>query len=75
MPWKLTSILWPAIVAALLPLELAALVKRLPDLIARLTALDAEGDARARDDRSRPRQVDAFRLSYAPRIRQVARRC
>jgi hypothetical protein len=72
MPWKLATILWPAIVAALLPLELAELVARLPHLIARITALDAEGEHRAPNDRSRPRQVNAFRASYASRIRRAA---
>jgi hypothetical protein len=61
MPWKVVSILWPAIVAALLPLELAEVARRLPRLLLRLERLDAEGDARAFDDRSRPRQVDGFR--------------
>jgi hypothetical protein len=75
MPWKLASILWPAIVAALLPLELAELAERLPRLISRLAALDRVGHARAFNDRSRPRQVDAFRASYASRIRQVVQCC
>jgi hypothetical protein len=72
MPWKITTILWPAIVGALLPLELAELIDRLPRLIARLAALDAVGQDRAPDDRSRPRQVDTFRASYAFRIRRAA---
>lgn len=72
MPWKLTTILWPAIVAALLPLELSELVARLPRLIARLAALDAEAEGRAPHDRSRPRQLDVFRASYALRIRRAA---
>jgi len=61
MPWKVVSILWPAIVAALLPLELEEVTRRLPQLLVRLAHLDAEGDARANADRSRPRQVDGFR--------------
>ncbi len=71
MPWKITTVLWPAIVAALLPLELAELVSRLPRLIARLAALDADGGDRAPDDRSQPRQVGAFRASYASRIQRA----
>lgn len=72
MPWKVASILWPAIVAALLPLELADVVKRLPRILARLAAIDAEGDGRAGDDRARPHQVEDFRSRYARRVRRAA---
>jgi hypothetical protein len=75
MPWKVASIVWPAIVAALLPLELAAVVKHLPHLLARLAALDAVGSDRSTADRSRPRQIDSFRSRYAPCIRRAARKC
>lgn len=64
MPWTTVGILWTAIVAALLPLDLAALIERLPWILERLAALDREADGRARDDRSRPRQVDDFRSRY-----------
>ena len=72
MPWKVVSIVWPAIVAALLPLELTDIIARLPHILARIAALDAERGGRARDDRSRPRQVDDFRSSFAPRPRKAA---
>jgi hypothetical protein len=72
MPWKAVSILWPAIVAALMPLELANLVARFPRILARLSALDEEGDHLAAGDRSRPRQLDLFRSRFASRVRKAA---
>ena len=72
MPWKVVSILWPAVVAALLPLELAELVARLPRIVVRLARLDADGGARAWDDRSRPRQLDEFRSRYASQLARAA---
>lgn len=56
--------MWPAIVAALLPLDLRTLVQRLPKLLARLAAMDTLGHDRAANDRSRPRQVDDFRSRF-----------
>jgi hypothetical protein len=35
-PWKLTSILWPLLIAAVLPLSLAEALRRLPSLVRRL---------------------------------------
>jgi len=72
MPWKATTILWPALVAALMPLDLAAVLKRFPRLLARLATLDPEGDDRSDDDRSRPRQVDHFRSQFASCVRKAA---
>lgn len=72
MPWKAVSILWPALVAALMPLDLAQVIKRFPRILARLAALDAEGDHLADDDRSRPRQLDDFRSRFAARVRKAA---
>lgn len=72
MPWNTVSILWPAIVAALLPLDLATLIDRLPRVLARLDAIDAALDNRADDDRSRPRQVERFRSRYGSQIRTAA---
>jgi hypothetical protein len=57
--------LWPAIVAALLPLDLTTLLRRWPRLMNRLAALDAPIDPTALDDRSRPRQVERFRAWFA----------
>lgn len=72
MPWKVTTILWPAIVAALRPLELADVIKQLPDIILRLEALDARGDALAASDRSRPHQVDDFRSRFVAAKQKAA---
>ena len=72
MPWKVVSILWPTIVSALLPLELGELVALLPQLSARLQRLDRAKDARAPDDRSRPRQVDDFRRLMGARQPKAA---
>jgi uncharacterized membrane protein YccC len=35
-PWKLTTILWPLLMAAVLPLTLADAIGRLPNLVRRL---------------------------------------
>lgn len=51
-PWKMTSILWPLVVSALMPLGFANAVDRLPALAEHLDSLD-ELDA--------PRQVATFR--------------
>lgn len=72
MPWKTVSMLWPAILAALLPLDLRTLVARLPRLLARLAALDDVGQQRATEDRARPRQVDNFRSRFAARLGKAA---
>ena len=72
MPWKATSILWPALVAALMPLDLANVIRRFPRILARLAALDPEGDFLADNDRSRPRQLELFRSRFASRISEPA---
>lgn len=72
MPWKVVSILWPAVIAALLPLELAELIARLPRLVVRLARLDADGGALADHDRSRPRQLDDFRSRFASHLAKAA---
>ena len=70
MPWAVVTILWPALVAALQPLELAELVGHLPDIITR-HAKSERGDTAAKG-RSHPRQVDDFRSHYASRVRKAA---
>lgn len=40
-PWKLTSILWPLLIAAVLPLTLADAIGRLPNLVRRLRRTEA----------------------------------
>jgi hypothetical protein len=40
-PWKLTSILWPLLIAALLPFELHEAIARLPNLVRRLRRTEA----------------------------------
>ena len=64
MPWKATSILWPALVAALLPLDLPTLIARWPNVLTRLDALDVHHDA-FHVSRSCPRKVDLFRSHFA----------
>lgn len=71
MPWKAVSIMWPIIVAALLPLDLANAIARLPAMLDRLAALDADGKLRSNDDRSKPRQVDDFRAALVPQLRSA----
>jgi len=56
-PWKLTSILWPMIVAAILPLRLADTVDRLPAIVHSLEAMDDHLD---------DRQLPSFRNHYYP---------
>lgn len=68
MPWKVVSILWPILIAALLPLDLNEIADRLPNIMHRLDALDAMGTSRADKDRSRPRKVEGFRQRYADYI-------
>lgn len=64
--------LWPAIVAALLPLDLTTLLQRWPRLMKRLAALDAPIDPTSLDDRSRPRQVERFRAWFALELEATA---
>jgi hypothetical protein len=64
--------MWPTIVAALLPLDLRALIQRLPMLLARLAAMDTPGQGRASNDRSKPRQVDEFRSRFFSQIQAAA---
>lgn len=72
MPWTVASIVWPALVAALLPLSLADVIKRLPNVLDRFAAMQNEGDDVADDDRSRPRQLDDFRSRHASLVKPVA---
>jgi len=53
-PWKLTTILWPLLIAALLPLELHEAIARLPNLVRRL---------RRTKTRKRRTQRERFRRS------------
>lgn len=55
-PWKLTSVLWPMIIAAIMPMRLHDAVERMPALVARLEGSDAV-------DR---RQVASFRNRFYP---------
>lgn len=73
MPWRVVTIVWPVLVAALWPLDLAGLIVRFPAILARLAAIDTESDSRERAHRrSRPHQVDDFRSRLAPYIRKAA---
>jgi len=51
-PWKLTTILWPLVVSALMPVSFASAVDQLPALAQHLDSLD---------DLVVPRQIAAFR--------------
>lgn len=64
MPWKVVSIVWPAIVAALLPLDLRDVIAGLPSITERLAKLTGYDRARTDHDRSRPRQVEDFRSRF-----------
>jgi hypothetical protein len=72
MPWKAVSLLWPAMLAALSPLDLKTMLERWPRLLARLAALDSELSPYAREDRSRPRQVERFRTWFGAELRSAA---
>ena len=61
-PWKVTSLLWPALIAALMPLHLSDLVDRLPRIGVRLAGYDAL--VAARD----PVQLHLFRKRLVPRV-------
>jgi len=56
-PWKLTAILWPMIVSALIPIHLAETVKRLPEIADLLDSMDAP---------KQTRQLRDFRDQYYP---------
>ena len=64
MPWKTTTILWPMLVAAVLPLDLAAAVASLPRILERLALLDAPPTRRTKHERAGPRQINEFSLRY-----------
>jgi hypothetical protein len=56
-PWKMTAIIWPLIMSALLPLRLAHAADRLPAIADHLDILDGEVELAAR-------QVPVFRRRY-----------
>ena len=56
-PWKLTAIVWPMIVSALMPLRLAQAAQHLPAIAHQLDALDATPASR---------QVTTFRGRFYP---------
>lgn len=59
-PWKVTAIVWPLIIGALMPLRLAQADDRLPAIVDRLDAMDG---ATVLDRR----QLQAFRRRFLPR--------
>ena len=65
------SVVWPALIAALLPLNLANVNKHLPSIIDRLSAMQNEGDRRSDNDRARPHQLDNFRSRYASHVEAI----
>lgn len=54
-PWMITTILWPAIVAAIIPLSLQATIGALPKIAERLAKLSYGA----------PRQIDAYQIRYS----------
>lgn len=65
-PWKLTSIIWPLIISALMPMRLASAAEHMPAIAARLDALD---DVDLRETR----QTDVFRTTqFAERRNRAA---
>jgi hypothetical protein len=56
-PWKLTAILWPMMISALMPIRLAEAAQRLPGIADLLDEMDHA---------DRLRQVPAFRDQYYP---------
>jgi hypothetical protein len=56
-PWKLTAILWPMMISALMPIRLAEAAEHLPGIADLLDEMDAA---------DRPQQVSAFRDQYYP---------
>jgi hypothetical protein len=61
-PWMVTSLLWPSIIAALLPLRLQDILRLLPRLARRLAELTGRVI----------RQVEAFRQNFCPDAAEVA---
>ena len=55
-PWKLTSLVWPMMIAAILPMRLHTAIERLPALVQRLEAFDAVDH----------RQIATFRNRFYP---------
>jgi len=58
-PWKLTSIIWPMIISALMPIRLPDIADLLPDLVAHLSELDG-------DDEMDSRQLTSTRNRFFP---------
>lgn len=64
-PWKLTSIIWPLIISALMPMRLASAVEHMSVIAMRLDALD---DVQLRETR----QTDVFRTTQFAKPRRRA---
>jgi hypothetical protein len=62
-PWKMTSVIWPMILSAIMPLRLSDFIPQMPDMTERLEAMTDHVD---------DRQVARFRNNYYPRLRRVA---
>jgi hypothetical protein len=56
-PWKLTSILWPLMLGAIMPMRFDTAIARAPALVERLEALDSDID---------DRQITLFRNCFYP---------
>jgi hypothetical protein len=53
-PWMLTTMLWPTMLRAILPLSLRELIRELPDIARRLIRMTRNGDG----------QLDEYRERY-----------
>ena len=62
-PWKVTGIVWWAVVAALLPLRLHEIEASLPSICRRLEGYDAHAAVSA------PRQLELFRRNFVGHVR------
>ena len=58
-PWKLTSILYPLMIASLLPLTLPEVVARLPKIVHRLRRTEA-ADRRTQRERFRRKRFEPW---------------
>jgi hypothetical protein len=61
-PWKLTSVVWPMMIAAIIPMRLHTAIERLPAIALQLEAFDAADK----------RQVATFRNRFYPDCREPA---
>jgi hypothetical protein len=64
--------MWPTLVAALSPFDLAEPISCLPNILIRFARLDADGNYLSATDRSRPHQIADFRSRFSASIQHAA---